>query len=37
MAFFLDAVIGKPMTKSIEMESHFQVGISNGRNLPIGR
>jgi len=33
---FLYVASGKPMTKSIEMESHFQVGTSNGRNLPIG-
>jgi len=30
IAFFLEAEMGNPMMKSIEMESHFQVGISNG-------
>jgi len=36
IAFFLDAERGKPMKKSIETESHFQVGISSGLNSPMG-
>ena len=36
LAFFLEAEMGNPMMKSIEIESHFQVGIASGLNPPMG-
>ena len=37
IAFFLEAERGNPMMKSIEIESHFQVGTSSSPNCPTGR
>jgi len=36
MAFFFEVDRGNPMTISIEIEFHFQVGISNVHNSPTG-
>jgi len=36
MTFFFEVEKGKPMTKSVEIESYVQVGISKGRSLPTG-
>ena len=36
MTFFFEAERGNPMTISIDTESYFQVGISNGRSSPTG-
>jgi len=36
MAFFLDAVRVNAIIKTIEMESHFHVGVSNGLSSPTG-
>jgi len=36
LPFFFEIERGKPIVKSMEMESHLQVGISKGLNSPTG-
>jgi len=36
MTFFLEVKKAKPVMKSIEIESHVQVGISKGHSSPTG-
>ena len=36
MKFFFGVEKDNPLTKSIEIESHFQVGISKGLSSPTG-